>query len=135
MTEPVADASRGVLDGHVVLSRKLAQRAHYPAIDVLDSVSRVADEVSDAAHGAARRQALRFLAAYERVAELVQIGAYAPGSDPESDVAIRYHDALVDLLRQESDDAEPHESARSRLVKLAMEMGAAYEQARKARAG
>src|SRR4029079_12739795 len=74
MTEPVADAARGILDGHIILSRLLAQRNHYPAVDVLDSVSRVADEVSDQAHIAARRQVVKMMAAYKKIEDLVQIG-------------------------------------------------------------
>ena len=77
MTEPIADAARGILDGHVMLSRKLAQRAHFPAIDVLDSVSRVAPAVSDPTHAAASRQAVRMLAAHREVEELVRLGADA----------------------------------------------------------
>lgn len=124
MTEPVADAARGILDGHVILSRALAQRAHYPAIDVLDSVSRVADEVSEGPHVAARRQIVRLMAAYRQVEDLVQIGAYAKGSSPEADVAIRFHPQITEILQQGGRDREAFESARSRLIKLAMEAGA-----------
>ena len=77
MTEPIADAARGILDGHLILSRRLAHRGHYPAIDVLDSVSRVADDVSDAELISARRTLARLLALYTDVEDLVQIGAYA----------------------------------------------------------
>lgn len=119
MTEPVADAARGILDGHVILSRRLAQRAHYPAIDVLDSVSRVADDVCDAEHSAARRQATRMLAVYRDVEDLVQIGAYARGSNPEADVAIDSHRAITDLLRQGKDDARPFDQSRAALVRIA----------------
>src|SRR5690606_17694614 len=98
MTEPIADAARGILDGHIILSRRLAQRAHYPAIDVLDSVSRVADDVCDLAHIEARRQIVRLMAVYRDVEDLVQIGAYAPGSNPEADVAIEYRARIVELL-------------------------------------
>jgi flagellum-specific ATP synthase len=128
MTEPIADAARGILDGHIILSRALAQRSHYPAVDVLESVSRVADDVSEPTHIAARRQAMRFLAAYKQVEDLVQIGAYARGSSPESDVAIMFHPRLVDLLKQDPKEREPFESGRARLVKLAVECGAAMQQ-------
>jgi FliI/YscN family ATPase len=106
MTEPVADAARGILDGHVILSRKLAQRGHYPAIDVLDSISRVADEVCDEAHVHARRQVIRLLAAYREAEDLIQIGAYAKGSSPVTDVAIKHHDRLIELLQQGSRETE-----------------------------
>lgn len=121
MTEPVSDAARGILDGHVILSRKLAQRAHYPAIDVLDSVSRVADDVCDTTHAAARRQAMRLLAVYREIEDLVQIGAYAAGSNPEADAAIAYYPRLTELLRQARDEQTPFDQSRDRLVKIALE--------------
>jgi FliI/YscN family ATPase len=128
MTEPIADAARGILDGHIILSRKLAQRAHYPAIDVLDSVSRVADDVCDATHTASRQQVMRLLAAYRDVEDLVQIGAYAPGSNHEADVAIEYRPRLLELLRQGRDEHEPFEKSRALMVKTAMESGEAVFQ-------
>ena len=123
MTEPVADAARGILDGHVILSRKLAQRSHYPAIDVLDSVSRVADEVTDKPHQAARRQIARLLALYREVEDLVQIGAYARGANPETDVAIEMRGSLEELLRQGPGEVEAFDTARSRLITLAVKAG------------
>ncbi|TVQ62804.1 MAG: FliI/YscN family ATPase [Phycisphaerales bacterium] len=123
MTEPIADAARGILDGHVILSRKLAQQGHYPAIDVLDSISRVAAEVCDKQHLAARVQLLRLLAAYRDVEELVQIGAYAQGSDPVADVAIVLKERIDDLLRQGGADVEPFDDARKRMLSLAVEAG------------
>lgn len=127
MTEPVADAARGILDGHVILSRKLAQRGHYPAIDVLDSISRVADDVCDQPHVHARRQMIRLLAAYKESEDLIQIGAYAKGSNPATDIAIRYHDRILELLQQGSREAEAFEVSKSRMVKLAIEAGAEYQ--------
>lgn len=131
MTEPIADAARGILDGHIILSRALAQRAHFPAVDVLDSVSRVADDVTDQAHVAARRQLVRMLATYRQVEDLVQIGAYAKGSNPEADVAIAYYPQIVDLLQQQLRTPEPggFTGARDRMVKLAVEIGAALQRA------
>jgi flagellum-specific ATP synthase len=122
MTEPVADAARGILDGHIILSRSLAQKGHYPAIDVLDSVSRVADDVTDATHRAARRQLVRLLALYREVEDLVQIGAYAKGANAETDLAIAYNGRINDLLRQDK-TAEKFEDARGKMIKLAMESG------------
>lgn len=122
MTEPVADAARGILDGHIILSRSLAQKGHYPAVDVLDSVSRVADEVTDATHQAARRQLVKLLALYREVEDLVQIGAYAKGSNPETDLAIAYHERINELLRQDK-ASDRFEDARARMIKLAMESG------------
>lgn len=104
MTEPIADAARGILDGHIMLSRKLAQKAHYPAIDVLDSVSRVADEITDAQHSQDRRHIMRLLALHREVEELVQIGAYVRGSSPETDIAIDAHRRICEYLRQEKSE-------------------------------
>ena len=131
LTEPVSDAARGILDGHVILSRALAQRAHFPAIDVLDSVSRVAEVVCDEAHVSARRRVARLLAIERDVEELVQIGAYAQGSDPETDVAIAFGPRIKELLCQGRDERVDFEEARSRLVKIALE---ADEQLRRLRA-
>mgnify|MGYP001452706956 CR=1 FL=1 len=123
MTEPVADAARGILDGHVWLSRKLAQRGHYPAIDVLDSISRVADDVTDKGHQSARRQIQRLVSMYREVEELVRIGAYASGSSPETDVAIEVMAKIDAMLRQGRDDRVTFEEARSELLKIAIVSG------------
>jgi len=123
MTEPISDAARGILDGHLALSRTLAQKGHFPAIDVLDSVSRVADLVTTDAHRAARRHIGRLLALYGEVEELVRIGAYARGSDAETDVAIELKPAIDDLLRQRPDELSGFEATRERMTKLAMQSG------------
>jgi flagellum-specific ATP synthase len=91
MTEPIADAAKGILDGHIVLSRKLAERAHFPAI-----------EVSDQNHLRARRHMSRLLSAYKEAEELIQIGAYAKGSNAEVDAAIALKPMLEAFLRQGS---------------------------------
>lgn len=135
MTEPVADAARGILDGHVILSRKLAQRGHYPAVDVLDSISRVLDDVTDKDHQAARRQVIRMLAKYRQIEDLVQIGAYARGSDPEADVAIEAFPKLEAMLRQERGDPEPFAASRESLLKLARETIDAVARIRSAKSG
>jgi FliI/YscN family ATPase len=128
MTEPVADAARGILDGHIMLSRALAQRGHYPAVDVLDSISRIADDVCDQAHVHSRRQFVRLLAAYKQVEDLVQIGAYAKGSSPEADIAIKFRQPILDILQQ-GKEPEAFESARKKLVATAMEAGAEIQRA------
>jgi flagellum-specific ATP synthase len=119
MTEPVADAARGILDGHVILSRKLAQKGHFPAVDVLDSVSRVADDIASSEHIEARRRVLRMLAVHKEVEELVQIGAYAKGSNPEADVAIALMPEALELLRQ-GKDVQEFGASLERLKKLAV---------------
>ena len=123
MTEPIADAARGILDGHLVLSRKLAQRGHYPAIDVLGSISRVAGEVSTDAHAAAREQIVRLMAAYAEAEELIQIGAYARGSNPETDAAIEYKRAIDAMLQQGLSERPKFEDVLSVMVKTALESG------------
>jgi len=100
MTEPIADAAKGILDGHILLSRRLAERSHFPAIDVLSSISRVADQISDPNHLAARRHVGRLLGAYREAEELIQIGAYAKGSNPDVDAAIALRPAIDAFLRQ-----------------------------------
>ncbi len=128
MTEPVADAARGILDGHLVLTRKLAQRGHFPAIDVLDSISRVLDDVTSRAHQDARRQIVRLLAAYRDVEELVQIGAYAAGSNPEADTAIEFRPRILRLLQQARDERTGGAEATKQLIALALESGAVLQQ-------
>lgn len=132
--DPVSDAARGILDGHIVLSRRLAQAAHFPAIDVLDSVSRVADEVSEPAHVAARRQLVRLLAKHREIAELVQIGAYTRGASAESDVALDIEPDLRALLQQGREEREPLAQARARMVSLAVRAGDALAKKSRPRA-
>jgi flagellum-specific ATP synthase len=120
MTEPVADAARGILDGHLILSRKLAQRGHFPAIDVLDSVSRVADQVTPDTHRQARLRIVRLMALYKGVEELVQIGAYARGSDPETDAAIELLPRINALLRQTGAEESTLEATQKQLSDLAI---------------
>lgn len=121
LTEPVSDAARGILDGHVVLSRALAHRAHFPAIDPLDSVSRVASHICDEEHRAARNTIVRLLASYRDVEDLIQIGAYASGQNPTTDAAIALKPKIDALLQQRTSDADLFLNARSRLIELARE--------------
>ncbi len=100
ITEPVSDAVRGILDGHIQLSRDLAHRGHWPAIDVLDSISRVADDVTSPQHQAACREVLTLTNAYRQVEDLLNIGAYAAGSNPDFDLAIACKPAIDQLLQQ-----------------------------------
>ncbi|NNF58191.1 MAG: FliI/YscN family ATPase [Rhodothermaceae bacterium] len=107
MDEPVADATRGILDGHIVLSRTLAQAGHFPSIDVLQSVSRVMPRVATAEHQQTADEARRLLAAYAKVEDLLRVGAYERGQDRETDRAVAAHAPLMAFLRQRMDEAPP----------------------------
>jgi len=104
MNEPVADEVRSILDGHVVLSRELAARGHYPAIDVLESVSRVMSAVADTEHRKAASQLRESLAIYEKNKDLIALGAYQEGTDPRIDDAIHRNEASTAFLRQGTDE-------------------------------
>jgi flagellum-specific ATP synthase len=110
LNDPIADAVRGVLDGHIVLSRSLAERGLFPAVDVLRSVSRVFDDVTTADH---RRMAIRvreMLAAHADAADMIKIGAYVRGSDPRVDAACAAMPRIEGLIRQGLDEAAPREA-------------------------
>ncbi len=98
--EPVADAVRSILDGHLVLTRDLADQGHYPSIDVLKSVSRLAPDVTPAPVLAAGRNLIRMLATFKRVEDMVNIGAYAQGSNPEIDLALSMVPSIQGFLQQ-----------------------------------
>lgn len=104
MNEPVADTVRGILDGHIVLTRGLAMKNHYPAIDVLRSVSRLMSEVVPREHLELAGKMRNLMATYENYADLISIGAYKNGSNPEVDMAIKYHDRIENFLKQWVDD-------------------------------
>ena len=100
MNEPVADAVRAILDGHIVLSRALASANHYPAIDVLQSISRVMPDVTDAAQQSAASAVRDILATYKEAEDLINIGAYVSGSNPRIDLAIGKIESIRHFLRQ-----------------------------------
>jgi flagellum-specific ATP synthase len=106
MDEPIADAARSILDGHIVLSRKLAQQNHFPAIDVLASASRVMNAVTDDDHQAWAGQVKEWLAIYKQAEDIINIGAYVKGSNVKIDQAISVYDRIISFLRQ-----KVHESA------------------------
>jgi len=121
MTEPIADAARGILDGHLVLSRRLANRGHFPAIDPLESISRLMSEIASPEHKCARRTLVSLLAAYRDAEDLIQIGAYAPGSNAVTDAAIALKPRIDGVLQQGVDESAVFDPSRDRLVALARE--------------
>ena len=115
--DPIADAARAILDGHIVLSRALAESGHYPAIDVEQSASRVMHNVVDRGHFEKARRFRSLYSKYQKGRDLVQIGAYAPGSDPVLDEAIALQPGMHQFLQQDMFEAAPMEQA---LVELAL---------------
>jgi FliI/YscN family ATPase len=116
--EPVADAARSILDGHIILSRRLASSAHYPAIEVLDSASRVRDQVIDRDQRAAIDVVQRMLAAYRDKEELIAVGAYQAGTDPLLDTAIRLRPAIESFLCQSPDERSAFGDTKKALLDL-----------------
>ncbi|WP_129596925.1 flagellar protein export ATPase FliI [Anaerophilus nitritogenes] len=100
LTEPITDTARGILDGHIVLSRKLANKNHYPAIDLLASVSRVMPNIVDEDHQKLSDEFKNILAVYKEAEDLINIGAYVKGTNPKIDHAIEMIDPLNDYLKQ-----------------------------------
>ncbi len=116
--EPISDASRAILDGHVVLSRRLAHANHYPAIDILASVSRVASAVTDRDQRALSGELRQLMAAEAEAKDLIEIGAYVPGTNLMVDRAVALRDQISGFLRQDVDDRCPADQAFSRLAQL-----------------
>lgn len=100
MTEPVADETRSILDGHIILSRDLAARNHYPAIDILASTSRVMSAITDKSHQQAAGTMRSMMASYKEVEMLIRIGEYQEGNDATIDNAVSHHDAIEEFLQQ-----------------------------------
>jgi flagellum-specific ATP synthase len=99
--DPIADAARGILDGHIVLSRELAEAGHYPAIDIERSISRVMGNVAAPDHVEAARRFRQLHARYQKARDLIALGAYQPGHDAELDTAVRLHAEMAALLQQD----------------------------------
>jgi FliI/YscN family ATPase len=99
--EPVCDAVRAILDGHIILSRRLAAAGHYPAIDVMNSISRLSSQLSGPDHLAAARKLREALATYAESKDLIELGAYVAGTSPRLDAAVRAQPGITGFLRQD----------------------------------
>jgi flagellum-specific ATP synthase len=119
MNEPIGDAARSILDGHVVLTRKLATAGHFPSIDVLESVSRVSSAVTTPEQRTAATEVRKLLAAHRDAKDLIEIGAYVSGSSPLVDRAVALERDLGEFLRQGMHDQAPVAESWVRLQRLA----------------
>ncbi|NMG34599.1 flagellar protein export ATPase FliI [Azoarcus sp. TTM-91] len=116
--DPVVDTARAILDGHIVLSRELAERGHYPAIDIAASISRCMALVAGQSHQKAARALKEMAARYAQVRDLLPLGAYVPGADPATDRAVALYPAIEEFLRQGTHEAAPLAATRARLEEL-----------------
>jgi len=117
--EPIADASRSILDGHIVLTRKLAGAGHYPSIDILDSKSRVRDHVIGPEQRAAANAVARLEASYREKEDLILVGAYHEGSDRNVDAALRLRPQVLEFLQQLPEEPAAFDMSRRALVSIA----------------
>jgi flagellum-specific ATP synthase len=120
--EPICDAARGILDGHFILSRELASSGHYPAIDVLNSVSRLSNKVVAKEEVSAAQCVREALALYQNSADLIQLGAHVQGANPKLDLSIRVRPHIQEFLRQSADAHCSEDETRNRLLALAQEL-------------
>ena len=116
--EPIADTVRGILDGHIVLSRQLAHKNHYPAIDILNSVSRLMKEIATEEQNKAASKARDILATYKEAEDLINIGAYEEGSNKEIDLAIKYIGNVNSYLKQGVNEVSQFEVSKSKLINM-----------------
>ncbi len=116
--EPVADAVRGILDGHIVMERRIAERGRYPAVNILKSVSRTMPKSCDPLYWPVVQEAKRLMATYADMEELIQLGAYRRGTTPEVDRAIELHGPFEDFLRQGKEEATSLGDSYARLAEI-----------------
>jgi FliI/YscN family ATPase len=118
MNEPIADAARGILDGHIVLSRKIATQNHFPAIDVLESSSRLMPSLADVTHRSLASQLRHDLALYNNNLDLINIGAYEKGSNPQIDTAMQNHPHIIEFLKQDVNETLTMEQTLDQLAAI-----------------
>ena len=116
--EPISDAVRGILDGHIILDRSIAHRNRYPAVNILKSVSRTMPGCNTESQNVIVTRAKRLLAAYEDMAELIRLGAYRKGSDPQVDEAIHYYPQIEEFVGQRKDEPFTLEQCYSRMAEI-----------------
>jgi flagellum-specific ATP synthase len=116
--EPISDAVKGITDGHLWLERKLANRGHFPAIDVLQSISRVRPEVTDGEQQKMANRVGQLLATYAELEDLVNIGAYTHGASPLNDLAVRMNGKIMEFLKQKKSEPVSVAQARQQLTDL-----------------
>ena len=116
--DPIADSARAILDGHIVLNRVLAEAGHYPAIDIEQSISRAMHNITDEAHQKRTRRLKQLMSRYQRNRDLINVGAYSPGSDPLIDEAIRMHERIEHFLQQSIHERAGMEQSWSELSAL-----------------
>jgi FliI/YscN family ATPase len=121
--EPIADAARSILDGHISLSRRLASSAHFPAVEVLECTSRVRDQIIDREHLHAANAVQKLVAAFREKADLISVGAYQEGSDPSVDAAIRLRSRIESFLVQPPNEHSELAATRRALIELAADIG------------
>ncbi len=117
-SDPISEEVRGILDGHMILSRKIAARNQYPAIDVLNSLSRVMTQIVPKPHQAANGRMRQLLAKYDEMETLIQMGEYHQGADPLADEAVQKIEAMREFLCQPTDDLWPFENTLHALMSL-----------------
>ena len=121
--EPITDTARGILDGHIVLSRQMAQKNHYPAIDILQSISRVMSSIITKEHKVAAGKMKQVLATYQEAEDLINIGAYKAGSNPDIDFAINKIRAVNAFLQQQTDEKYTFEESLQQMLDIFSEDG------------
>jgi len=122
-SEPICDAVRAILDGHIVLSRQLASANHYPAIDILQSVSRLQSQLSSPEQGTHARAVRQALSLYHQAEDLIQLGAYVSGSNPQLDAAIRARPQILEFLRQAPGVESTRQETLGQLGQIAAALG------------
>jgi len=123
MNDPIADAVRAILDGHIVLSRQLAATGHYPAVDILNSVSRLSSRLATDAQRTAARRVREALSVYQQSEDLIQLGAYVAGSNSKLDTAIKLRSDLLTFLQQGAEEKSSAQETQKRVKELASRLG------------